>query len=116
MVYSESKRYDLKRQIEIDGIFSVLYYEFTKDFNFFGEAHDYWEFVYVDKGEVITTAEKEDIFLKQGEIIFHKPNEFHRIRSNGIIAPNVIVVSFRSTSKAMNFFKNKRITVPEKHR
>lgn len=115
-IYTESIAYSLAQTINIERIFSLLYYDFTKDFTFEGEEHDYWEFVYTDKGEIIATAEQEDYFLKQGEIIFHKPNEFHKLRCNGIVAPNVVVVSFQCNSPAMNFFHNKHFKVPTEYR
>lgn len=52
-------RYDslcLKRAFNVERIYSVHYFEFSKDYTFPGEAHDFWEFVYVDKGEIIATA------------------------------------------------------------
>ncbi len=102
--------------VVIDYIGSVFYYDFTKDFRFDGESHDYWEFVYVDSGEIIATAENQDFFLKKGEIIFHKPNEFHKLRCNGINAPNVVVISFYSESEALHFFDGKRLKVPDEYR
>ena len=40
------------------------------DFSFPGEAHDFWEFLYVDKGEVDVIAGDRLVSLKKGEIIF----------------------------------------------
>lgn len=45
--------------------------------------------------------------VKQGEIIFHKPNEFHAIRSIGVESPNLVVASFTSKSESMYFFEGK---------
>ena len=45
--------------------------------------------------------------LKQGDIIFHKPDEFHNVWANKIIAPNLIVICFECNSAAMKFFENK---------
>ncbi len=64
------------------------------DFSFGGESHDFWEFIYVDKGEVGITADTAKHILKKGEIAFHKPNEFHDVTATGYSAPNLIVVSF----------------------
>ena len=32
--------------------------------------------------------------LRRGEIAFHYPGEFHWVKANGKIAPNLIVISF----------------------
>lgn len=53
------------------------------------------------------SPEARTLSLKKDEIIFHKPNEFHTVRSNGKVAPNVVVVSFECTSPAMDFFRDR---------
>jgi len=54
-------------------------------------------------------AEDKGYKLKQGEMIFHKPNEFHNLLANGKIAPNIIVITFVCNSEAMKYFENKLI-------
>ncbi len=97
----------LNSKIDIPGIITILFYKFTKNYIFPGESHDFWEFIYVDKGELIITAGENLYILKAGELAFHKPNEFHDVKANGTISPNVIVISFPCKSKYMDFFKNK---------
>lgn len=69
-----------------------------------GEKHDFWEMVYVDKGQVEICRDGEKITLSQGEIVFHKPNEFHSIRALNS-APNFFVISFVCHSPAMVYFQ-----------
>ncbi len=107
----------LKEEFVIKHLVTVHYLEYTKDFKFTGEKHDFWEFVYVDKGEINAIMEDTTHRLQQGEVIFHQPNEFHNVYSNGVIAPNIAIVSFECKSKAMNFFRNKvfHVTKEEKN-
>lgn len=102
-------RTHLKEEITIKSIFTIHYFEFAKDYIFEGEKHNFWEFLYVDKGEVEVMADTMGYKLKHGEMIFHKPNEFHNVWANGKVAPNLIVISFESNSNAMRFFENKII-------
>lgn len=74
---------------------------------FEGEKHDFWEFVYVDKGEAEIVADDREYAFTQGDIVFHKPNEFHSLRANNKNAPNLLVISFECKSSAMKFFENK---------
>lgn len=97
----------LKNDIVINRLYSVHYFEYSDDFKFVGEKHDFWEFVYVDRGEVIVLSDDTEYLLKQGEVIFHKPGEWHNICSNGTDAANVAIVSFGCSSKAMSFFENR---------
>jgi len=57
----------------------------------------------VDKGCVKIRADAEEITLEQGQIVFHKPNEFHSIRSLDS-SPNFFVLAFSCPSAAMSLF------------
>lgn len=105
-------KHKLSNVINISKIVTMHYYEFDKHFNFPGESHDFWEMVYVDSGNILITAGKKEYTLRPGEIIFHKPNEFHTISSDGKTPSNVFVISFVTTSKSMIYFKNKKSMVP----
>lgn len=106
----------LENSISVDELFTVHYFEYMSDFSFAGESHDFWEFVYVDKGEVNVTADSIRTTLKKGDIIFHKPNEFHTVQATGTIAPNLAVISFSSSSPAISFFEDKILRIDELER
>jgi AraC-like DNA-binding protein len=106
----------LQESFSVKDIISLHYFEFSKDFKFEGEKHDFWEFVYVDKGEIEVFADTEGYRLQQGDVIFHKPNEFHGVWANRRIAPNVIIISFVCLSKEISFFENKIFTLDQRQR
>ena len=54
---------ELEKVLSIDRIYSVHYFEYGPDYAFTGESHDFWEFVYADKGEVYVTAGEEEKLL-----------------------------------------------------
>lgn len=109
-------KHNISVLFNVTKIVTIHYYEFDKKFEYSGEKHDFWEMVYVDKGEIDLTAGSRDITLKQGEAYFHKPNEFHRLRANGVNVPNLFVISFVCNSKTMDFFKDKKIKIPSMDR
>jgi len=100
--------------ISIHKIVSFHYYELNKDFFFEGESHNFWEIVFVDAGHVEIATDNCVYHLKQGNMIFHKPNEFHTLKADQNSAANVVVVSFVCSSESMRFFKGKICTVPQK--
>ena len=110
------KPLELQRVLCIDRIYSVHYFEYGPDYAFTGESHDFWELVYVDKGEVYVQAEEQEILLKRGQMIFHQPGEYHNIRGTGRDAPNIVIVSFECKNKAMDFFRQKQISVGDTER
>ena len=110
------KEMSLHKLFDVGGVYSVHYFEFSKTYTFTGESHDFWEMVYVDKGEIIETSGDRDVTLNAGEMFLHAPNVWHNTRSNGTIAPNVMVVSFRCKSKAMNALGGKIMRVDSMQR
>ena len=91
----------------IEKLITIFYMEFSKDFEYDGESHDFWEMVYIDKGEMVCTADKNRFVLKSGELTFHKPNEFHNLSGNKSIAPNVSIMTFETKSREMKYFEGK---------
>jgi AraC-like DNA-binding protein len=106
---------ELSVSIDITHIITLHYMKYTKDFTFTGEKHNFWEMVYIDKGEVGVLAGVRELNLREGEVIFHKPNEYHSIWAKGRYA-NVAVVTFVSKSPAMSFFESKTLLFGEAER
>lgn len=107
---------DCCEELVVGKLYSLHYFEYMSSFSFTGEAHDFWEFICVDKGEVLIGAGDKTIRLKKGDIVFHEPGEFHWVKADGNIAPNLIVVSFSSDSEIMDFFKRKLFVINNKER
>ncbi|HZG83639.1 AraC family transcriptional regulator [Paenibacillus sp.] len=107
----------LEQVITVGGLISFHYFEYAKGFVFEGEEHDFWEFLYVDKGEVEVRADDRLLDMKQGEIIFHKPHEFHTVRvREHHTPPNLIVISFECASPAMSAFAERRFALDGRER
>ena len=107
---------NLNTAIHIDCIYTIHYFEYASDFTYKGERHDFWEFCYVDKGEIEVMAGKQTFLLKQGEVIFHEPNEFHSLKAANRTAPNIAVVSFGTHDAAMRFFAQRIFTIDNEER
>lgn len=107
---------NLQRPIQIQEVVTVHYFEYSSNYAFVGESHDFWEFVYVDKGEIVVTAQDSEMPLKKGEMVFHRPGEFHSLRANGVVAPNIVIASFHCDSPAMAFFEHKVLSMGDKER
>lgn len=84
----------LENSVYIDGVYTVHYFEYAKDFSHSGELHNFWELVYADKQSMYITAGAEELLLPIGHLYLHKPNQFHNIRCDGVRAANSIIVSF----------------------
>ena len=107
----------MERVIKIEKLYSLHYFQFAAGYIFPGEKHNFWEMVYIDRGEADIGAGKQVIRLRQGQAIFHQPSEYHNLRANGVVAPNLVVIAFQCQSPAMDFFRRKTVFLSdtEKH-
>ena len=101
--------YKLPSVFTVEKLVTVHYFELSKNFHYPPEAHDFWEFHYVDKGSAISISDGERILLNHGDILFHKPMSQHQILTDGAVAPNVCVVSFYCKPKEMPFLEKRRL-------
>lgn len=110
MAYVSTK---LHQEFRVDRIVTIHYFEYAKSFAFRGEAHDFWELLYVDKGTVEVQAGTEFHTLHRGNLIFHQPMEFHSVKACENVAPNLAVMSFICHSPAMERFQHSIFNVDE---
>ncbi len=106
----------LEQPLVVNKIITIHYFEYMSDFKYPGEVHNFWEILCVDKGELEVVADDKELTLRKDQIIFHKPNEFHSLRANGKIAPNLFVISFLCHSRYMMFFENKILHINDNER
>ncbi|MBE7037887.1 MAG: helix-turn-helix domain-containing protein [Ruminococcaceae bacterium] len=110
MYYKPTTPYN---SLEIKSIYTIHYFEYHKDFSFSGEKHNFWEIMYVDRGEIAATADEKSFVLKQNQLVVYSPDEFHALHANNITAPNTIIVSFDCNSKSLNALKNQIFYINE---
>ena len=106
----------IRREFDLEGFHSIYYFELNKHFFHTQETHDFWEMVYVDNGSITAIVDGIGLSLKQGQAIFHKPNEPHAHISNQIEPSNIMVVSFTCNSPSMAFFEHKIFTLDKNPR
>lgn len=105
----------LGQGVGVLGLVSAFYAHFHADFRYDGEKHDGWEFVYVESGRVKARADNRIYILKKGELVCHKPGEFHAIQPYHGEA-DVIIFCFNCTSEKMRFFNNKILFVNQRQK
>ena len=94
----------IKSLFRITELVTVLSYELSPSYSNQGEQHDFWEMVFVDRGSFSCRARNEVRQARQGEIIFHKPNEFHSISCDNTHSASVFIITFVCKSPAMRHF------------
>ena len=101
--------------LNVQKIVTIHYQKLGKNYTFPEERHDFWEINYADKGNISVGIDGEKIELKQGEMLFIKPNQSHFVET-GNKEPNLFIISFSCRSESMNFFSEKKYAVPENYR
>lgn len=97
----------------LEPLFSVTHlvnaacYQLGPDFRWPGERHDFWELVYVDRGEAMISADDEEYPLHTWEMAFHCPNEWHNVRAAEGGSADVIVIAFVCDSPGMAAFRHR---------
>lgn len=56
----------LEKELQIDRIYTIHYFEYRNDFYYAGEKHDFWEFQCVDKGKAEVCAGNDHYILNRG--------------------------------------------------
>lgn len=106
----------ITEDIHIEKLYTVHYFEYRSDFYYPGERHNFWEFQCVDKGSAKVQTDDAVHILNRGQVIFHRPNEFHNLTAVGQTAPNIVVVSFECSSPCMEFFEKRILTLSDTER
>ena len=86
----------LNRELIIDSIVSIHYFEYPVDFYYPGESHDFWELIYCDKGRLRIHAGDRDLVLCHGQAFLHPPGQYHNVQVEDRESSNSIILSFHS--------------------
>lgn len=105
----------IDKEIRVFGLFSAFRYTFQKNFHYNGEKHDGWEFVFVESGKMSALADDKKYIIKSGEMICHKPMEFHNLNPYHSDA-TAIIFCFHCEDEKMRFFDNKILSVNQRQR
>ena len=99
---------DLETKLDIKTIVSMSYQELPINFANGGEAHDFWELMYIDHGELLFTVRDNTLLMKKGEIFIVAPNTVHAVCSSQQSSANISIITFSCKNPDMErCFHNK---------
>ncbi len=103
----------LNSTISVSGIVNVHFFDFTTDYKTKDDCHPFCELLYVNSGTLYVTAESYTGPLNKGEIIIHKPNERHSLKSTTELSPSVIIIGFVCNENDLNIFSEHPFTLSD---
>ncbi len=104
---------ELRDEITIQGIYSLTYQEKGAEFLFAGEAHDFWELIYLDKGFLYLLIDDKGYKVNQGELFFFNRNQHHIVWSDSTVAPCFMTLGFAMEFPHPQLFQHRRFLVGE---
>ncbi len=108
--------YKTKNTLYINEMYSFFNEDCEKGYDFQGESHNFWECLYVKEGTVCVSADERVYNLEKGDIIFHKPLEFHKFYVDKDDGAKITVFSFSLGGELSNYFCNKVFTLSDSQR
>lgn len=97
---------EVVQKIQIKSFVSAFEATYKGGFDFKGENHNFWEFVYVIDGIISVTADDRIHTLKSGDVIFHKPMEFHKLKTVNGTSASLLIMSFYLEGDSVSYFEN----------
>lgn len=105
----------LKTPMQVNHLVSAFRSNLHQDFRYDGEVHTGWEFVYVESGRIMAQADDKRYIVRCGEMIFHKPMEYHNLNPYHGDA-TIIVCCFHCSYPDMKFFENKILSLNQRQK
>ena len=105
--------YPIKEQIQITDMYSLFEVHYDNGYAFPGESHNFWECVYMIKGEACVSGNERVYNLAQGSIIFHKPLELHKFIVNGKDGADMLIFSFAAEGPLTSYLEEKVFTLSD---
>ena len=107
LIKNEFPAIPIIEQIHITSMHSLFKIHYECGFEFPGETHDFWECLYILDGELCVSADERIYNMSQGELIFHKPLEFHKFIVNNPKGATVLTFSFSAGGPLTFWLRNK---------
>ncbi len=95
-------RHLLKSAIKVQKILTVDYFKWKPAYNYPTETHDFWEFCYIDKGNITYKMQDFSVLLKQDDCFFLPPGVPHWMESDRNTPADIVFLCFECRSPLMD--------------
>lgn len=84
----------VRPKLRVECLYNLFYQEKEAGFVFPGEAHPMAELLYVDKGNIHSVADGQELLLQQGDLVLYAPEQWHMQYADPEQAPRVVTMGF----------------------
>jgi len=99
--------------LHVEDVYTFFYQEKEQGFLFAGESHPMMEITYVDQGTLHSVVDGQDTLLKQGDLVFYGPDQWHMQYADIGVAPRFVTISFDIRGGDMTKLLNRKFTSPQ---
>lgn len=99
--------YSVKKAVTVKNLTTIESLELTRDFYYPEEKHDFYELVYIEKGELKCLISGEALSLSQGELFLIRPDTAHSYIAAGDARSFVYILCFHASSAALDVLSKK---------
>ena len=98
----------LRPKVRVESLYTLFYQEKEAGFVFPGEAHPMAELLYVDKGQLHSVADGQDLLLEQGDLVLYAPEQWHMQYADNAQAPCMVTIGFWARGLSWEKLTNRR--------
>ena len=109
--FLDFKLKDFQIPVNVTRIANVHYFEFVNQYNTKTDSHNFYEIVYVDKGDIQVISDNYTGTVSDCQLIIHTPYENHALRCDEGVAPDVIIIGFECNCKELETFSFTPVTL-----
>lgn len=99
--------HQVNKAIVIQNLITIESLNITKEFTYPEEKHSFYEFVYVDDGDICCCLDNQDIALTQGDFLLIPPQKRHFYYNQGSESAALFIVCFRCNAEILSILEEK---------
>ena len=104
--------HQIKKAIIVQSLLTIESLDISTNFSYPKEIHDFFEFAYIDNGNILCNLEDQQIKLEQGDFFLIPPQKRHFYETLKTHSASIFIVCFRCNSDILSIL-DKKISLPK---
>lgn len=107
--------YTVKKIVTVQHLITIEYLQIGPNFSYPAEKHDFYEFVYVEKGKIVCNTDSGSYVLGNHDLFLISPEELHSYEVKTSSPSNILIVCFKSKSNMISLVNSVQHLSDELH-
>jgi AraC-like DNA-binding protein len=97
----------IKKAVEVQSLITIEALELSPAFSYPKEIHEFYEFAYVERGNLSCTLGEKTVELSGGDFLLIPPAQTHSYSVDATHTASIFIVCFRCSSELLKIFDRK---------